>query len=104
MRRRIAGTVLWLFLLVVVGIVRCLWILLRATARDRRVLLPVALFFAASSANAFTEQFSLAGVGPLGHMILAGSTFGVGTVVLLQGAWSPWVRMCRRRLRARGWC
>ncbi len=104
MRRRIVGTFVWLCLLFVVGIIRFLWTLLRVAVRDRRVLLPVALFFAATSANAFTEQFSLAGVWPLGHMILAGSTLGVGAVVLWLGARSPWVRMCRRQLRVRGWC
>lgn len=72
MRRRFLGTLLWLFLLPIVGFGRLLWstLLLFSRLRIRTVLTLVGLIVAVSVPGPVAATISDAGVWPPGQMIL----------------------------------
>jgi hypothetical protein len=104
MRRRLLGSLAWLFLLFVAGTGRVVWLTLRAVAsRPRTLLILGGLFVALSTSNPLAGQFPIGEAWPIGHVVLSWGAPFLGSVVLFHGFRSPWVRQVRRELRRRGW-
>ena len=104
MQRRLLGTFVWFFLLLVAGIARIAWLTFRALAsRPRTLLILTGLLVALSSPNPVSAQFPIDQVWSLGHVIWPWVSPFFGAVVLFHGVRSPWVWRVRRGLTPRGW-
>lgn len=104
MRRHLAGTLLWLFLLPLFGALRLLQKLLRIVLRIRgRTLASIAaLAVALGTPNPFSGQFTLDALKPIGPLVLGWGTLALGAAVLIAGLRSPVSRRVRRALKRRG--
>ena len=99
MRRRFFGTLLWLFLLPIVGFGRLLWstLLLFSRLRIRTVLTLVGLIVAVSLPGPVAATISDAGVWPPGQVILLRGAAVLSVPVLWFGLRSRGLmRMLRR--------
>ena len=102
MRRRFFGTLLWLFLLPIVGFGRLLWstLLLLTHLRLQTLLTLVGLIVAVSLPGPVAATISDAGVWPLGQVILLRGAAVLSVLVLWFGLRSHGLtRMLRRSWR-----
>jgi hypothetical protein len=104
MKRRLLGTFVWFFSLLVAGLARIVWLTLRAAASHPWTFLALAtLYVALSQPNPVTEQLPLDLVWPLGHVMWSWLSPLLGAGVLFHGTRTPWVWNIRRWLWHHGW-
>ena len=97
MRRRLLGTLAWFLLLLVAGVVRTVWLILRILARPRILLTVVGVGVAVRTSPALVlVEVPTDGIESLGQLILPWAALFTGAVVLFLGLQSPWVWQVRR--------
>lgn len=105
MRRQIAGTFLWLFLVPIAGTMKLLWAILRRVVwmRQPSLVVLVGLLVVLGSTPAVAAQLQSEGIETLWSSFLSWGLPFIGVVILVLGLRSRVSRRVRRVLRRRGW-